>query len=181
MAMRRRGHYFVGPDNGLFTFATDGDDWSAVSLDAEPFRLSVASRTFHGRDIFAPAAAHLAAGIPLERLGSPLRDPVRLPRAECRRVGDELVGEVVGSDRFGNLVTSVTAEAIEGLGAPGGVQVAVGGRALGALKASYSEGPVGVPAGIIASNGRLEIFANGADARALLGAERHTPVRVARC
>lgn len=180
MALRRGGHYFVGPDNGLFTFATAGDEWSAVSLEAEAFRLPAVSHTFHGRDIFAPAAAHLAAGIPLERLGPPLSDPVRLPRAECRRIGDELIGEVIGGDRFGNLVTSVTADAIERLGAAGRLRVAVAGRPLGLLKGSYAEGQTGVPAGIIASNGRLEIFANEGNARALLGAERGTPVRVAR-
>jgi len=180
MALRRGGHYFVGPDNGLFTFATAGDDWSAVSLETEAFRLPAVSRTFHGRDIFGPAAAHLAAGIALERLGPPLPDPVRLPRTECRRIGDALVGEVIGSDRFGNLVTSVTADAVERFGAPGELCVAVAGRPLGRLKATYAEGQAGVPAGIIASNGRLEIFVNGGNARTLLGAELGTPVRVAR-
>jgi S-adenosyl-L-methionine hydrolase (adenosine-forming) len=180
MALRRGDHYFVGPDNGLFTFAIAEYDWSAVSLEARAFRLPAVSRTFHGRDVFAPAAAHLAAGIPLERLGPPLSDPVRLPRADCRRIGDQLIGEVIGSDRFGNLVTSVTADAIERLGASGGLHVAVAGRSLGPLKGSYAEGRPGVPAGIIASNGRLEIFANGGNARALLGAERGTPVRVER-
>jgi S-adenosylmethionine hydrolase len=180
LALRRGEHYFVGPDNGIFAFAATGEGWSAVSLEVGAFRLPSVSRTFHGRDIFAPAAAYLAAGVPLERLGPSLTDPVRLPRAECRRIGDELVGQVIGSDRFGNLVTSVTAEAIEALGRVGELRVVVAEHPLGSLKSSYAEGEVGVPAGIIASNGRLEIFANGGDARVLLGAGRGTPVRVER-
>jgi S-adenosylmethionine hydrolase len=180
MALRRGGQYFVGPDNGLFTFAAHGTGWSAVSIERAAFRLASVSRTFHGRDVFAPAAAHLAAGIPLERLGPPLSDPVRLPRAECRRVGDALVGEVIGSDRFGNLATSVTVDALEHLGFEGDLRVILQGRLLGGLKASYAAGESGVPAAIIASNGRLEIFVNGGNARALLGAAAGAPVRVER-
>jgi S-adenosylmethionine hydrolase len=164
----------------VFTFATMGDEWRAVSVEVDAFRLPTMSRTFHGRDVFAPAAAHLAAGLPLDCLGPPLPDPVRLARPECWRIGQELVGEVIGTDRFGNLVTSVTADAIEALGGPDGLRVTIAGRPLGPLRASYSEGQAGVAAAIVASNGRLEIFANGGDARALLGAGRGTPVRVER-
>ena len=69
LGLRAGGHYFVGPDNGLFTFALLAGGWSAVSIEAPAYRLPEVSRTFHGRDIFAPTAAHLASGVPLERLG----------------------------------------------------------------------------------------------------------------
>src|SRR5262245_21279212 len=96
IAMRAGGHYFVGPDNGLFTFALETQGWSAFGIEAPTYRLPAVSQTFHGRDIFAPAAAHLAAGVALERLGPPVLDPVRLPFPTARLEGDELVGGVIG-------------------------------------------------------------------------------------
>src|SRR5207245_498161 len=68
---------FVGPDNGLFTPFLEGRDWRAFELTAPGYRLRTVSRTFHGRDVFAPAAAHLAVGLAPERLGPPVDDPVR--------------------------------------------------------------------------------------------------------
>jgi len=174
------GRYFVGPDNGLFTFAIAGEAWTAVSLGTEAFRLPTVSQTFHGRDIFAPAAAHLATGIPLERLGPPLADPVRLSWPTCRRDGDEVIGEVVGSDRFGNLLTTVTAEDLETLAPAMELRVFLAGQGLGPPASSYSQGEEGVLTAIIGSSGRLEIFVRNGSARALVGAERGTPVRVRR-
>lgn len=174
------GRYFVGPDNGLFTFAMTGRDWTAVSLEAAAFRLPTLSQTFHGRDIFAPAAAHLATGIPLDRLGPPLADPMRLAWPTCRRDGDEVIGEVVGSDRFGNLLTTVTAEELGTLAPVIDLRVFLAGRALGRPASSYSEGEEGVLTAIIGSSGRLEIFVRNGSARALVGSGRGTPVRVGR-
>src|SRR5712691_6438607 len=109
IALRTGGGYLVGPDNGVLTPAFERSGWTAVALTAPEYRLPSVSRTFHGRDVFAPAAAYLAAGIPLERLGSTLTDPVRLPLPGCRLEGDALVGEVLAADRFGNLITSIPA------------------------------------------------------------------------
>jgi len=180
LGIRADGQYFVGPDNGLFTFVFAGRDWAAVALEVREFRLASVSGTFHGRDVFAPAAAHLAAGISLDRLGPGVSDPVRLAWPECRMVGGDLVGEVIGSDRFGNLLTSVTAERLGGLDAALSVTVVVGGRALGPLASCYAEGREDVPAPIIGSTGRLEIFARNGSALAQLGAGRGTAVRVSR-
>ena len=79
LALQSGGHYFVGPDNGLLTFALLCGEWSAVAIEALAYRRSEVSRTFHGRDIFAPAAAHLATGVPLAELGPRITDPVRSP------------------------------------------------------------------------------------------------------
>ena len=91
----------------------------------------------------------------------------------------ELIGEVVGSDRFGNLVTSVTLERLTELDSALAVSVVVAGREIGGLVRSYSQGPEGVPAAIIGSSDRLEVFVRNGDARAACGAHRGTPVRVA--
>ena len=180
VAARAGGHLFVGPDNGLFTFALERADGErlVVRLEAPEYRLAPVSRTFHGRDLFAPAAAHLAAGLPLERLGPRLADPVMLPLPRARRDGDMVVGEVIAADRFGNLVTSVTEEDMAALGGP--TTVEVGGRMVGAPRNSYEEAGAAEPGAIIGSAGRLEIFVRGGSAAAALGAGRGMGVRVRR-
>jgi hypothetical protein len=178
LALRAHGHYFVGPDNGLFTFAFQSDGWSAVAIQAPLYRLPVVSQTFHGRDVFAPAAAHLATGVPLERLGPPVLDPIRLsmPRPKCE--GDEVVGEVIGADHFGNLITSVTEDDIARMSSAGSAIVTLGSTELGSLARSYEEGELGAPRAILGSSGRLEIFVRNASAAALLGETLGTTVRV---
>jgi S-adenosylmethionine hydrolase len=106
----------VGPDNGIFTYilATCGEP-SAVELKSSAYRLEEVSNTFHGRDIFAPAAAHLACGVELEELGPPAKDLFRilLPRLELIE-GPSVLGEILHADRFGNLITSIGVLRFEG-------------------------------------------------------------------
>src|SRR4029453_6122900 len=82
MALMAADQVFVGPDNGLFTPFLEGNNWRAFDLEAPDYRLRVVSRTFHGRDVFAPAAAHLAVGVDAGRLGPPIAGPVRVARPE---------------------------------------------------------------------------------------------------
>lgn len=121
---------FVGPDNGLLApaVAIVGGADRAVELTAPEYRLSSEASTFDGRDVFAPAAAHLASGVDLAELG-PSIDPgllmpglVGLPRLEAS--GAELHGEVLWVDRFGNCQLNVTSEDIEPFGSPLAVTVA---------------------------------------------------------
>jgi S-adenosylmethionine hydrolase len=176
LAISAAGQRFVGPDNGLFTAALDEAGWVAVSLENPDYRLAEVSRTFHGRDIFAPAAAHLACGVALERLGPMVKNPIRLHLPDCRREDGEWIGEVIGADRFGNLLTSVKAKR---LGEPAaGWTVELGGRRLGPLVSCYAEGREGKPAAVIGSSGRVEIFVRNASAWTLLGARRGMAVRV---
>jgi S-adenosylmethionine hydrolase len=178
IAVESGGQRFVGPDNGLLSHALRLPGWTCVALEAEAYRLPVVSATFHGRDVFAPAAAHLAAGIALSALGPPVPDPARLPWPEARMQGAELVGEVIGSDRFGNLLTSVTGEGLARLGPAASMRVRVGGVEVGGLLSCYADGGEGTPAAIIGSGGRLEIFVRCGSARDVLGGGRGTPVRV---
>lgn len=178
LALSAAGHYFVGPDNGLFSFVVDGGGWSAVSIEAPEYRLPVVSQTFHGRDVFAPAAAHLASGMALEHLGPPVTDPVRFERPGSLRRDDELIGEVIGNDRFGNLLTSIAGEVALALAARTALAVKVGERDLGAPVTCYEEGAAGVPRAIVGSSGRIEIFVRSGSALIVLGAGRGTPVRI---
>ena len=180
LAIRAGGFYLVGPDNGLFTFALEGRGWTAVSLTAPEYRLAEVSRTFHGRDVFAPAAAYLASGVPLERLGPAVTDPERLPRAGCRLEDGELVGEVLDADRFGNLLTSIPAARLAEIAGAGGIALEVAGRRLRGPLGAYAAGSEGEPAVIVGSTGCLEIFVKGGSALNVLGVGRGAIVRVRR-
>lgn len=172
LVVTRGGQRFVGPDNGLFTPFLHAPGWQAFELAAAEYRLPERSATFHGRDVFAPAAAHLALGVPPDRFGAEVRDPVRLPWPEARRAPDGVVGEVVHVDRFGNLITSIRAGDLAGAGS-----VVAGGQELGLVRAFGDIGPQEV-AGLIGSSGRLEIAARESSAAARLGVGRGAPVRV---
>src|SRR5215212_7192244 len=105
---------FVGPDNGLFSWVVDAAS-KAVVLDRPRFWLPTVSATFHGRDLFGPAAAHLARGVPLTELGSTVGTIHPIPFPAVRRHLDThgrvhaAHGEIIHVDRYGNLITSLTA------------------------------------------------------------------------
>ena len=178
LVLRTDRALFVGPDNGLFTPFLEGPArCNAWELQAEEYRLASVSRTFHGRDIFAPAAAHLAAGVPPERFGAAIDDPVRLAWPTVRAVTGAVAGAVLHVDRFGNLVTSIRAETIEGVGR--GVRIKLGGRAL-PLVGTYGELETGQAGALVGSGGRLEIAVREGNAAARFKARRGTPVVVSR-
>jgi S-adenosyl-L-methionine hydrolase (adenosine-forming) len=177
LALAARDQTFVGPDNGLFTPFLDDSRWRAFELTAAEFRGDRVSQTFHGRDIFAPAAAHLARGLDLSRLGPPVTDPVRLSWPEARVAGGRLGGAVVHIDRFGNLVTSIHADAIASLGS--GLAVRVAGRTLPLVR-TYGELGRGDPGALVGSSNRLEIAVNSGSAARALRAGRGTRVVVSR-
>jgi S-adenosylmethionine hydrolase len=169
---------FVGPDNGLFTpFLEQSTPWDAWELQANEYRLPSVSRTFHGRDIFAPAAAHLAAGVAPERFGPAVRDPVRLAWPTVRAVAGAVAGAVLHVDRFGNLVTSIRGEALDDVGQ--GARIRLAGRPL-PLVSTYGELEEGQAGALVGSSGRLEIAVREGSAAARFKARRGTPVVVSR-
>jgi S-adenosylmethionine hydrolase len=144
LALRAEGHFFVGPDNGLFTPVLHGAD----QLAELPVPLP-ASATFHGRDVFAPAAAAVATGSPVPSLGPPPGSPpVRLPIARPWRQGDALLGEVVYADRFGTLVTNLGPDA-QGPIEIAGVRVPV--------RRTFSDTAPGELVAFVGSGGTIEI------------------------
>jgi S-adenosylmethionine hydrolase len=178
LVVRASGHLFVGPDNGLFTpFLAEAEDWEAFELESAQYRRPTVSRTFHGRDVFAPAAAHLALGVDPGAFGSPVLDPVLLPWPEVREAAGTVAGAVVHVDRFGNLVTSIHAALVESLGP--GAAVRVAGRVLPVV-GTYAELPAGGPGAILGSRNRLEIAVREGSAATVLRARRGTPVVVSR-
>ena len=116
LALEWNGRTFIGPDNGLFTYllATSPPP-TVVSLESEEYWRLPVSQTFHGRDIFAPTAAHRAAGVTLNRLGSPAQNLIRLPLPTLDLLeGPEVHGEILHIDGFGNLISSLGILRIEG-------------------------------------------------------------------
>ncbi len=177
LAVAAGDQMLVGPDNGLFTPFLDDRPWQAFELRAAEFRLADVSHTFHGRDIFAPAAAHLARGVEPARLGPPVTDPVRLRWPGLRVSEGRVGGAVVHVDRFGNLVTSIPADAIASLGS--GVTVRIAGKSLPLVRTYGDLGRKDLGA-LLGSSNRLEIAVNAGSAAKTLRAGRGTPVVVSR-
>lgn len=101
---------FIAPDNGVLSYALSLEkEFEVVELSNPAYQLAEISTTFHGRDIFSPAAAHLAAGVPLGEFGPDLEDIIRLPEPVLRMDPHQLSGEVLGIDHFGNIGTSINA------------------------------------------------------------------------
>jgi S-adenosylmethionine hydrolase len=181
LAVGAHGQRFVGPDNGLLEWALSAGDAEVRALTEERFFRKPVSRTFHGRDVFAPVAARLACGLALDELGPRVSDPVRLDTASPRRVDDGLVGRVVYVDRFGNALTNLTAGRIaaEFPRVPEErLEVEVGTRTLRGITRSYGDAPMGAIVAIMGSSGRLEIAQVGGDAASRLGLGERDGVRV---
>jgi S-adenosylmethionine hydrolase len=118
LAARFGDFYFVGPDNGVCTPLLEmaeqaGQPTEIISLDKPEYWLPEVSDVFHGRDVYAPVAAHLAAGVPLAQLGTPIDDPVRLARPKPERTADGWRGEIIFIDDFGNLHTNILRHHLE--------------------------------------------------------------------
>lgn len=186
IALRTSSGAFVGPDNGVFSYVMHRDPVEAIVELVNPgYRLSPASQTFHGRDIFAPAAAHLAAGVPITDLGPPVSAPVSLPIPAIKARGDEIAGEVIHIDRFGNVTTSIGKLFWEGdevllRSAFGQVEesmrfaaaravVAVAGREVAKVGHAYAEVGVGELLALVGSSGHLEIAVRDGNAAEALG------------
>ena len=174
------GQFFVGPDNGIFTPLLSRADWKAFELRAAPYRRPHVSATFHGRDVFAPAAAHLALGVAPARFGPAVRDPVRVALVGTRQVGPGVEGRVIHVDRFGNLVTSIDAETVERLsrGTPV-LTVEIAGRRMPLVR-TYGDLAARGAGALMGAHGRLEIAVREGSAAARLRARRGTPVRLSR-
>jgi len=162
-------HFFVAPDNGLLDFCLDSSGRRAVRLTQKKFWRKTPSSTFHGRDIFAPVAAHLARGESLANLGEPFELQRRLPSLECRAVGKTLRGQVIYIDRFGNLISNITAQRLRAFSRNRPVTITLAGHLIGGLCKTYSDVPPDAPLTLIGSFGYLEIGVNLGNAQARFG------------
>jgi S-adenosyl-L-methionine hydrolase (adenosine-forming) len=179
IAMRHNGQIFIGPDNGLFSlYLGDRNPDEVVGLDIEKLARRPPSRTFHGRDIFAPAAAELAKGMPLHLLGRPIEEMTRLHWA--LPIGDEqgVRGWVIHIDRFGNCITNITERELGGDTSKRRFKGYAGGAIFSDLSQTYADVDPGEPLMLIGSGGFLEIAINGGNAAELLSIRKSTAVNV---
>jgi S-adenosyl-L-methionine hydrolase (adenosine-forming) len=164
------GHFFVGPDNGVLSAVLENDVYQ-IQNDAL-FRKPV-SYTFHGRDIFAPVAAHLARGMPLQSVGPRVHDFIRKPLPGLQRRDDKFVGAVLRVDKFGNIITNVRRA---DLGAEFTIRVA--GNRINRLCANYTEAASHELFAIEGSAGYIEIALNQGSAAERLRVERGAEIEV---
>ncbi len=189
LAIQTPAGTFVGPDNGVLSAALPDElraqaappaaavvlppGFRAVALTSERYFRRPVSPTFHGRDVFAPVAAHLSLGVPITELGQPVVSITVLPPFRAATLPDgSLTGRVLHIGRFGNLITDVRGDDLPG----GDLTVEVAGRKITGLKRTYAEGQ-GLIA-LIGSAGYLEVALPGGNAAEALNADIGTPLTV---
>ena len=171
--------YFICPDNGILTHIIHSEKYiRTVSVKNSAYFLPQISNTFHGRDIFAPVAAHLSRGVSMDKLGNPITDPVQLPVPEPKVMNEVIVGHIIWIDAFGNLVTNISHDMLESRAGEAGVVIHAGNAKIADLNHSYAESAVGEPLAIIGSSNRLEISINQGDAAQVLGLKRGDEITV---
>ncbi|NNE36077.1 MAG: SAM-dependent chlorinase/fluorinase [Rhodothermales bacterium] len=180
IAVRHGSHCYVGPDNGLITLVlnTDIADEMVELTNPRFWSRPDPSATFHGRDVFAPVAAHLASGVSLSELGFPIdrMQPMHwaLPIADDKGVR----GWVVHIDRFGNCITNITEEQLSTDGNGRATKCYVGNAILTQIHRTYADVAPGEPVTLFDSSGNLEIAINCGNAAQLLGIAKGSPVSI---
>ncbi|OQX65727.1 MAG: hypothetical protein B5M55_03210 [Desulfococcus sp. 4484_242] len=159
--VKARSHLFVGPDNGIFSpILEDCRDAQIIHLKDPRYFLKHVSNTFHGRDLFAPAAAHLSLGTDPLAMGPMIDDPVRLPFPRPYTKKGSLWGQIVRVDHFGNLITNLRAEDVKKFLAGRRGIIAVGNLRVEGISKTYGEAPPRQALALFGSSGRLEIAVN---------------------
>src|SRR5438270_3960130 len=172
---------FVAPDNGVLTPVLDEHPAKkSVELTERRYARPTVSRTFEGRDRFAPAAAWLAKGVELSALGRPAGSIHRLDLPHPIVTPDALAGEVLRVDRFGNLITNIDRKAFEKLAQDGSVDIRVGPHQVSRIVSTYADVAPGEICALFGSTDHLEIAANGCSAAGELAVDRGASVHVAR-
>ena len=168
------GYFFIGPDNGLFTLLYD-DNVRAYAIENRRYMLKEISATFHGRDIFAPAAAYLSSGVQLSSFGSVVQDPVRLPDLLPTLMENGLHGEVVRFDRFGNAITNISGTVVQDFADGRAITITLRDMSFSTIHKSYYEGEV---VSLIGSAGYLEFGLFMGSLREKMGLCKGDPVTI---
>ncbi len=184
MAARLGEAYYVGPDNGTITILLEQAEqsgWRAefYRLDQPKYWLPEVSHVFHGRDIFAPSAAHLAAGVPLKELGTAISDPVRLKLPAPQPVGNGWRGEVIHIDHFGNIASNIRLEQIGALlKRKENIQVRLNGSVIQGMVDTFGRRPEGELVALMGSTGSLIVSVVNGSAAERLNTHLGDPIAV---
>ena len=168
IAVKTDAHFFTGPDNGILSWVLKKEKKHAVRLiESRDFTSPSTSRTFHGRDIFGPAAAHLAAGADFEKIGPLHPRIVELPWPAAIYDNERIVGSIIHIDRFGNAVTTIDSKTLSILARPPrGVLIVKSVHEL-PIRDFFQQAPPGQGIAYIGSTGYFEIAINGDSAEAI--------------
>ena len=178
VAVDLEGQWFVLPDNGLISGALQGRSPGQIRELTNPaLRRSTVSCTFHGRDILAPAAAHLLRGGDPEELGPIRADLILIPHFQSRSECGGFLGEVIFRDAFGNLITNIRSDRLEPA-PPASWTVEIHERRIRGLQQTYADRPPGSLVALVGSSGWVEVAVVNGDAARLLNAGRGTTVRI---
>ena len=170
VAVLTSNHFFVGPDNGLFWPVVETQvHTDIIHLKEKRYWMHKISPTFHGRDIFAPVAAHLSLGVNPFVLGEKIDNPTTIAYPLPCKKDSDLVGEVIRVDHFGNLITNITREHLTPFLRSKGVIIRIGSLVLDKISITYNDVPQGEPLALIGSSGHLEIAVNMGKASNCLG------------
>lgn len=179
IAVQSGKRVFVGPDNGLFTAFLD--QALVHAIENPRHRLPKVSKTFHGRDVFAPAAAHLAVGVPVTDFGPTVEAPVRIERPAPHPQGDSWVGEIVYVDRYGNLVTNFDEERFASPLEHGAYRVETSSGIHWPYVSAYAQAPEGDFCSVFGGFGLLELSVNCGSAAGILRLDRGARVVLRPC
>ena len=172
-------HLFLGPDNGVFSrLYAAHEECEVREIVRDDYLLPHISDTFHGRDVFAPAAAHLASSIPPSRMGPIVPDPVRRDPPQPLVWQDQLTGEVIHIDSFGNVITNISRELFEGVTREKRFRIMTNGKQIDRLSRTYQDVPRGKALALFGSLDMLEIAIHGGRADRQIGAGKGDPVQV---
>jgi len=181
LAAEAGGYRFVAPDNGVLTLVfKDAAPRRVVELTERRYARPTVSRTFEGRDRFAPAAAWLAKGIDLSGLGRSVTSWHLVSVPEPTVADARILGEVLRVDRFGNLVTNVDRRAFERFAGDGRIEIVAGTQAVDTVVATYAEAQAGAVCALFGSSDHLEVAVNGGSASERLALGRGAPVTISR-
>ncbi len=172
------GQYFVGPDNGVLSMVYSREKHKVRLISNERYFRKPVSRTFHGRDIFSPVAAHLAAGVPPSRMGKLIQDYLRPSFEKPQRTGKRTwTGRILRIDRFGNIVTNFHASDFPDLDRKN-FSLAIGPRQVGVMAHNYAECGPGELFLIVGSSGYLEVSVGQGSAARTIGCETGAPAEL---
>ena len=172
-------YFFVAPDNGVLSYTLEQEQIrSIIRLTNSDYFLSSTCNTFHGRDIFAPVAAHLSNGVAPSQFGEVIDKIICLSASEPRKISaSEILGHIIYVDRFGNLVSDISRPMLDELleiSKRGRVRIAVRDREISTISLSYSDGRAGEVVALIGSSDYLELAVNQGSAAEILNTETGT-------
>jgi S-adenosyl-L-methionine hydrolase (adenosine-forming) len=172
------GQYFIAPDNGVLSLVYSREKHKVRVITNQKYFLKPVSHTFHGRDIFSPVAAHLAAGVAPSKLGKPVDDYIRLDFVAPQPEGKQAwTGQILRIDRFGNLITNFRAADVPKL-VSGKFSLSLGSYRIAAAARNYAERPPGELFVIVGSSGYLEISVGQGSAAEVTGCKTGATARL---